>query len=306
MKAAVTTKYGAPDVIQIQDLPKPKIKDNEILIKVMAATVNSGDVRIRGLRAGGLIPFLMRLIFGWNRPKSGVQGLMFSGIIEEIGSAVDNHKVGDEVFGSAGMNMGAHAEYMKLKGKTNTLIKKPANASFNEAAALVFGGMSAIYFLERAGIKSLNKPEVLIYGATGSVGSASVEIAKHFGATVTAVCSKQGEAMAKALGADQIVIYTEQKISELNQKFDIVFDAVDKIKKKDAQSILKPGGKFVTVGGMDVAKETGGQLDFLKRLFEAGELHANIDKTYKLEEIVEAHTYVDSERKKGNVVMTIG
>lgn len=304
MKAAVTTQYGAPEVIQIQEVPKPEIKPNEVLIKVMAAAVNSGDVRIRRLDGGGVPPFLMRLIFGWKRPGNGIQGLMFSGKIEAIGNEVKDWKVGDEVYGSSGMKMGAHAEYVKMKsGKS--LHKKPENASFEEAAAIIFGGTTALYFLEKAGIKQLDKPNILIYGATGSVGTSAIEIAKHYGASVTAVCSERGEALAKSLGADTIVDYTKEDFRQLNTQYDIVFEAVGKIKKKEFKSILKPGGKFCTVGGMDVAKETGGQLALLKKLFEPGELHANIDKTYPLEDIVAAHTYVDSERKKGNVVISL-
>lgn len=305
MKAAVTTQYGAPEVIQIQDVPKPEIKPNEVLIKVKAAAVNSGDVRIRGLRAGGITPYIMKLIFGWKRPGNGIQGLMFSGIIVEVGAEVKDWNVGDEISGSSGMKMGAHAEYLKIKANQRIYLK-PENATFEEAAAIIFGGTTALYFLEKAGIDQLKKPNILIYGATGSVGTSSIEIAKYYGATVTAVCSERGEALAKSLGADAIVDYTKEDFRQLNTQFDIVFDAVGKIKKKDAKAILKPQGKFCTVGGMDVAKETGGQLALLKKLFESGELHANIDKTYPLDEIAEAHTYVDSERKKGNVVISIG
>ena len=302
MKAAITTRYGSPDVIQIQEVTKPTINDNEILIKVKASSMNSGDVRIRALNGGGVPPFVMRLIFGWKRPKSGIQGLMFSGIIEAVGSKVERHKVGDEVYGSTGMRMGAHAEYVKVKSG-GVLVKKPQNASFEEAAAIVFGGMSAIYFLEKAGIATFKNAEVMIYGATGSVGVAAVQIAKHYGARVTAVCSEKGRALVKSLGVDEIVIYTNQEYSQLGSRFDIVFDAVGKTKKKETKKILKPTGKYSTVGGMDVAKETNGQVDFLRKLFEAGELKANIDKTYPLEQIADAHRYVDSERKKGNVII---
>lgn len=305
MKAAITTRYGSPEVIQIQDVPKPTIKDNEILIKVMAASMNSGDVRIRGLNGGGVPPFVMRLIFGWKRPKSGIQGLMFAGVIEEVGSKVEGHKVGDEVYGSTGMRMGAHAEYVTVKSG-GVLVKKPHNASFEEAAAIVFGGMSAIYFLEKAGISTLKNAEVMIYGATGSVGVAAVEVAKHYDARITAVCSERGRTLVESLGVDQVVIYTDQDYSQLETRYDLVFDAVGKTKKKDAKKVLKPTGKYSTVGGMDVAKETNGQVDFLRKLFEAGELKANIDKTYPLEQIEDAHRYVDSERKKGNVVIRIG
>lgn len=304
MKAAVTTQYGAPEVIQIQDVPKPSINARELLVKVKAAAVNSGDVRIRALNGGNVPPFVMRLIFGWKKPKSGIQGLMFSGIVEEVGDQVTDFKKGDEVFGSTGMKMGAFAEYVKLKG-SDVLVHKPKNASFEEAAALPFGGMTAIHFLHKAGIQVVQKPNVLIYGATGAVGVSAIEVAKYYGAKVTAVCSERGEELVKSLGADHIVLYTQEDYRQINAQFDIVFDAVGKTKKKDVKAILKPNGKYFTVGGMDVASETREQVKLLKSLFEKGQLHANIDKSYSLDDIVDAHTYVDSERKKGNVVLRI-
>lgn len=304
MKAAVTTAYGAPEVVELQEVSKPQIKANELLIKVRAAALNSGDVRIRRLDGGGVPPFLMRLIFGWKKPKSGVQGMMFSGVVEAVGDEVKGYQIGDELMGSTGMAMGAHAEYLKVKAN-KTLYRKPLNASFEEAAAIIFGGTTALYFMEKAGIEEIDNPMILIYGATGSVGTAAIEIAKHFGATVTAVCSYRGTDLAQTLGADRMVDYTKEDFKALESQFDIIFDAVGKIKKKDSQKLLKPSGKFITVGGMDVAKETGGQLAFLKDLFEKGELHANIDQTYSLEKIAEAHAYVDSDRKKGNVVISM-
>ncbi len=304
MKAAICTAYGPPEVLKIKEVDRPLPKSDEVLVRIMSASVNSGDARIRGLRAPGIFPLVMRILFGFTKPRNPILGLMFSGIVEEIGKDVSDFKPGDLVFGSTGSKMGAHAEYATVKAE-GVVTKKPENASFEEAAALVFGGMTATYFLKKGGIESIQQPQVLIYGATGSVGTAAIEIAKHFGAHVTSVCSERGADLAKSLGSDEIVLYTQQDFRKLNTQFDIVFDAVGKTRKKDASRVLKPNGKYLTVGGMDVAKEKKEQLEFLRGLFDNGEIRANIDKTYPLEEIVEAHRYVDSERKKGNVVLKI-
>ncbi|MGA9269717.1 MAG: NAD(P)-dependent alcohol dehydrogenase [Lutimonas sp.] len=304
MKAAICTAYGPPEVLKIKEVDRPLPKSDEVLVRIMSASVNSGDARIRGLRAPGIFPLVMRILFGFAKPRNPILGLMFSGIVEEIGKDVSDFKPGDLVFGSTGSKMGAHAEYATVKAE-GVVTKKPENASFEEAAALVFGGMSATYFLRKAGVDTINEPKILIYGATGSVGTAAIEIAKHFGAHVTSVCSERGADLAKSLGSDEIVLYTQQDFRKLDTQFDIVFDAVGKTRKKDASRVLKPNGKYLTVGGMDVAKEKKEQLEFLRGLFDNGEIRANIDKTYPLEEIVEAHRYVDSERKKGNVVLKI-
>ena len=304
MKAAICTAYGPPEVLKIKEIPKPVPRDDEILVKVRSAAVNSGDARIRGLRAPGFLKFVMRILFGFSKPRNPVLGLMFSGIVEQVGKKVTGFEPGDEVYGSTGSKMGAHAEFAVMKAD-GTVKRKPENVSFEEAAALLFGGMTAIYFLEKGGISSLQEPKVLIYGATGSVGTAAVQIAKHYKAHVTSVCSERGVDLAKSLGSDEIVLYTQQDFRKLGDNFDIVFDAVGKTKKKDAAGILKSNGKYLTVGGMDVARETGNQVKFLGRLFEKGELSANIDRVYPLDEVVEAHRYVDSERKKGNVVLTM-
>jgi NADPH:quinone reductase-like Zn-dependent oxidoreductase len=286
------------------DVERPVPKDDEILVQIMSASVNSGDARIRGLRAPGILPLVMRILFGFTKPRNPILGLMFSGIVEEVGKKVSAFKPGDTVFGSTGSKMGAHAEYALVK-ENGVVTKKPEKASHEEAAALVFGGMTAIFFLRKAGIESMQDPKVMIYGATGSVGTAAVEIAKHYGAHVTSVCSERGVELAKSLGSDEIVLYTQQDFRQLDAQFDIVFDAVGKTKKKDASRILKSKEKYLTVGGMDVAKERREQVEFLRELFDKGKIRANIDKIYRLEEIVEAHRYVDSERKKGNVVLTI-
>lgn len=304
MKAAICTGYGPPEVLKIQEVSRPVPRDDEILVRVMSSSVNSGDARIRGLRAPGILPLVIRVLFGFTKPRNPILGLMFSGVVEQVGKKVTGFKPGDAIFGSTGSKMGAHAEFATVKAN-GAIAQKPEKASYEEAAALVFGGMTATFFLRKAGIESMQDPKVLIYGATGSVGTAAVEIAKHYGAHVTSVCSERGVDLAKSLGSDEIVLYTQQDFRQLDAQFDIVFDAVGKTKKKDASRILKSKGKYLTVGGMDVAKERREQVEFLREIFDKGKIRANIDKIYRLEEIVVAHRYVDSERKKGNVVLTM-
>jgi NADPH:quinone reductase-like Zn-dependent oxidoreductase len=302
MKAVICTAYGPPEVLKIAEVKKPEPKDNEVLVKVMATAVNSGDVRVRGLVVEGFMRIVMRLVLGFTRPRKPVLGTIVAGVVEEVGDKVKAFKAGDEVFASSGFKFGAYAEYIALP-ENGTIAYKPTTASFEEAAAILFGGMSALYFLEKAGIASRPNPTILIYGVTGSVGTAAVAIAKHYNADVTAVCSQQGVELAKALGSDSVVIYTEENFRQLNRKFDIVFDAVGKTKRKECNNIIRQGGRYVTVGSLDVAKETKEQMEFLKELFERGEMKANIDRTYVLDEIIEAHRYVDTGRKKGNVVV---
>lgn len=304
MKAVICTAYGPPEVLKLADVKKPRPKGNQVLVKVMATAVNSADVRVRGLVVEGFLRIVMRLVLGFTRPRKAILGTIVAGVVEEVGDKVKAFKAGDEVFASSGFKFGAYAEYIALP-ENGTIACKPKSASFEEAAAILFGGMSALYFLEKAGITSKPNPTVLIYGATGSVGTAAIAIAKHYKAAVTSVCSQEGVELAKALGSDSVVIYTQQNFQQMNRKFDIVFDAVGKTKRKECNNIINHGGRYVTVGGLDVAKETKEQMEFLKELFERGELKANIDRTYVLDEIIQAHRYVDTGRKKGNVVVKI-
>lgn len=304
MRAVICNAYGPPEVLTIQEVVKPVPKNKEVLVKVMATAVNSGDSRIRGLMVGGFMRIIMRIVLGFRGPRNPILGLVLSGVIEDVGKDVTKFKIGDEVFASTGFKMGANAQYIALSDKSTVLLK-PQNASFEEAAAIIFGGNSAIHFLNKAGIASKSNQDVLIFGATGSVGSAAVEIAKHFHAKVTSICSEAGVELCTKLGSDEIIVYTQSDFTKMDRKFDIIFDAVGKIKKKDCLHLLKPGGKYVSVDSMDVAKETTDQMELLRDLFEQDKLHANIDKIYPLEEIVEAHRYVDTGRKKSNVIIKI-
>lgn len=304
MKAVICTKYGSPSVLQLTELPKPTIKSNEILIKIKASAVNSADVRMRGLKVNGILKLIMRLVLGFKKPRNPVLGVVFSGIVEEAGTKTSQFKVGDQVFGMTGMKCGAHAEYLKQPEKA-TMILMPENATFEEAVSLLFGGTTSIYFLEKAGIKKQQGIEVLIYGASGAVGTTAVQLAKHYGAKVTAVCSQKNTDWVKTLGAQETIAYDQTDINALEKKYDIVFDTVGKVDKNILKQLTKPDGKFVTVEGLDVARVTTEQLALLKHLFEKGELQPVIDKVYPLDNIIEAHTYVDEGHKKGNVIITI-
>jgi NADPH:quinone reductase-like Zn-dependent oxidoreductase len=304
MKAVICTAYGAPEVLQVASVKKPVPKRNEILVKIKSTAVNSGDVRVRGLVVEGIMKLIMRLAVGIRKPRKPILGTVFAGVVEEIGEKVTAFEVGDEVFGMTGFQFGTYAEYLSVP-ETSTVILKPKNASFDEAAALPFGGQTAHHFLMKAGINTRNVPSVLIVGATGSVGVAAIQIAKKFTSDITAVCSTRGEKLARDLGAKDIILYDELDFRSVDRKFDIIFDAVGKTTKKECAHLLNNIGVFVTVGGLDYASETHEQLIFLKEAFEAGEYKAVIDKTFDMEDVVEAHTYVDTGRKKGNVVLRV-
>ena len=305
MKAVICPKYGPPEVLIISELPRPVPKKNEVLVKVMASTVNSGDARIRGLRVKGLMRLVMRIMLGFTKPRRPVLGTVFSGVVEQIGEAVSQFKIGDDVYGTTGLKQGCHAEYICIQEK-KVITKKPKNASFEEAAALPFGGQTAIYFLRKGKIEEIDNPQVLIYGATGSVGSAAVQIAKHYGATVTAVCSSNGKELTKtSLRADHVILYDQEDFTKISDKFDIILDAVGKTNKKQCKQLLKPSGKFLTVEGMDISSERTEYLEFLRQLFENKNYNAVIDKVFPMKLVVDAHKYVDTGRKKGNVVLKI-
>lgn len=304
MRAVICPKYGPPHVLRIDLVNRPTPKDNEILIKNIAASINSGDVRVRGLASYGILKIIMRFVLGFSKPRKPILGTVFSGIVQEVGKNVSSFKVGDEVFGTTGFNFGTHAEYIVVSDKS-IVLKKPSNATFEEAAAIPFGGQTAIHFLEKTKIAQRLSSKVLIYGGTGSVGTSAIQIVKHFKAEVTVVCSENGKVLAKELGADEIIIYEKEDFTQHPQKFDIIFDAVGKTSKKQCAHMLNHGGTYLTVGGFEVASERKEQLAFLSELFVKGNYIAVIDKIYPMDEIVEAHEYVDTGRKKGNVVLKI-
>ncbi len=304
MKAVVCSKYGPPDVLKLTEIKKPLPKDDEVLIRIKATAVNSGDVRVRGLAVSGIMRFVMRLVLGFSKPRKPILGTVLSGVVEEIGNKVKLYKPGDEVYAMTGFKFGTYSEYISLT-ENGTIALKPVKASFEESAAIIFGGSTAIHFLNKAKIGSKPNKEVLIYGATGSVGTSAIQISKYYNANVSAVCSEGGIQLARSLGADNVVDYTKDDFTKTEKKYDIIFDAVGKIKKKECLKCLFKEGIFITVGGLEVASETKDQLLFLKDLYDNNHLKAVIDKTYNIDDIVEAHRYVDTGRKKGNVVVKV-
>ena len=305
MKAVVCRAYGPPEVLVITQTDKPVPRKGEVLVKIMATAVNSADIRVRGLQVQGWLRLVMRLVLGFTKPRKPVLGTVLAGVVEATGDKVSRFKPGDEVFAITGFRFGTYASYACLP-QHGTILHKPAGSTFEEAATILFGGMTALYFLEKAGLLKRQRPRVLVYGATGSVGAAAVEIARYHQARVTSVCSEEGLPLARALGSDDIVVYTRQDFTSIGEQFDIVFDAVGKTSRKACAGLLKAGGRFVTVDGLDTARETQAQMQQLKDMFEQGALHAHIDRTYKLEEIVEAHRYADLGRKKANIAVRVG
>ncbi len=307
MKAAVCLGYGGPEQVKVMEVPMPKVGKKDVLIKVMASAVNSGDVRLRGLKVNPAMRIPLRLVLGVKKPRKPILGVALAGEIAEVGEDVRLFKVGDQVYAMMGMRFGGHGQYATLSEKS-CIGLKPAKSTYEEAAVLPFGGTTAIHFLNKAGIKS--GQEVMIYGASGAVGSSAVQVATYLGAKVTAVCSGRNTAKMIELGAREIIDYktTDIKstdIGTLSKKFDIIFDAVGKVKKNEVNHLIKEGGKFISVAGYGTALGRKSFLSLLAKMFEEGKLDAVIDRTYLLDEIVEAHRYVDQGDKTGNVAITI-
>lgn len=305
MKAIVATKYGGPEVLQLQEVQKPMPKEDEILIKVHATTVTAGDHRMRSFDVPPLFWLPARITLGFTKPKQPIYGMELAGEVEAIGKDVTRFKAGDQVFASTlTENFGAHAEYKCLPENAMIAIK-PADITYEEAAALPIGVTTALRLLRKGNtLANVRGQKVLIYGASGSLGTYAVQLAKHFGANVTGVCSTSNLDMVKALGADQVIDYTREDVSAIEERYEVIFDTVGKFPKSKASKLLAPNGSFVTIARLD-SRERLENLVFIKELIEAGELKAVIDRCYPLERMVEAHCYVDAGHKKGNVVITV-
>jgi NADPH:quinone reductase-like Zn-dependent oxidoreductase len=321
VKAIVYHRFGPPDVLELAEIPKPTPGDREVLVKVRATTVTAADWRARSLEVPPGFGFAARLVFGFSRPRRPILGMELSGDVEAVGKDVRRFKPGDPVFASTGFRMGCYVEYRCL-AEDGELAPKPRSLSYEEAAAMTFGGVTALRFFRSGRIRSGD--EVLVNGASGACGTAAVQLAKHFGARVTGVCSTANLELVKSIGADRVIDYTKEDFTQSGDRYDIIMDTAGTAPYARSERSLKKGGRLLLVLGSlpdmlrtpwvsmttdkkiiaGAAGEGAEDLRFLANLAESGRYRPIIDRRYSFEQIVEAHRYVDTGRKRGNVVLT--
>ncbi|PKQ20114.1 MAG: NAD(P)-dependent alcohol dehydrogenase [Actinobacteria bacterium HGW-Actinobacteria-6] len=305
MKAAICTRYGPPEVLQVEELATPVPRKNEVRVRIGATAVTSSDTYVRGLRLSPVYRILGRLALGWNGPRQPVLGMVLSGVVDSVGANVRSFKVGDRVFGFNRHRFGTYAQYVCWP-QGGLLAPRPANLTDEEAAAIPYGGLLAAHFLRKAGVRAGQR--VLVFGASGAVGTSAVQLARHLGAEVTGVCSSANVALVASLGATRVIDYTGEDFVDRPERYDVVLDAVGKRKSASAlrrcRHVLAPGGTCVSVddGSPKLRRE---DLVLLGELAEKGAIKPVIDRTYALEDIVDAHTYVDTGHKRGNVIVSV-
>jgi NADPH:quinone reductase-like Zn-dependent oxidoreductase len=308
MKAIVCTKYGPPEVLQLKEVEKPVPRKNEVCIKIFATAVTASDCIVRGFKIPIWHPtgLMMGLALGFTKPRNSILGMVLAGDVESVGKDVKRFKKGDQVYGMTGLGFGTYTEY-KCMSEKGCLVKKPSQVSYEEAAAVAYGGILAGHFLKKGDIQSRQK--VLIYGASGAIGTTAVQLAKYFGAEVTGVCSTMNLELVKSLGADTVIDYTKKDLISRGERYDFILDAVGKSKssklKLQCKKALTKNGKYISVDNGN-PKSLTEYLVLVNELIEAGHFKVVIDRRYPLEQIVEAHRYVDKGHKKGNVVITVG
>lgn len=317
MKAVIYSQYGSPEVLRLQDVERPTPKANEVLVRIIATAVNSGDVRLRKAD-----PFAVRFVFGLRNPRIRILGSVLSGEVESVGKKVKLFKIGDQVFGHTDMSFGAYAEYICVP-EDGSLALKPLAISHHEAAVIPFGGVTALHFMKKALIKQNQK--ILIVGASGAVGSAAVQLAKWYGASVTAVCSASNIELVKSIGADNVIDYAKQDFTRNGETYDLIFDAVNTISvSRSLRSLTKNGKMILSAAGLwemiqalwisftsqrqvitGVISHKKEDILFFKELVDSSKYKPVIDRTYLLNQIAEAHAYVEKGHKKGNVAIEV-
>jgi len=305
MNAVVCTRYGPPEVLRLAERPTPAPRANEVRIRIAATAVTSSDTYVRGLALSPVYKVMARLALGWRAPRRPVLGMVLSGTVDAVGPSVTSFAPGDPVFGFDRRRFGTYAQYVCWP-EDALLAPRPTNLTDAEAAALPYGGLLALHFLRKAGIKAGQR--VLVFGASGAVGTSAVQLARHFGADVTGVCSTANLALVTSLGAAHVVDYTAEDFAQGSARYDLIFDAVGKRKSTEAlkhcRRVLAPGGACISVddGTPHLRRE---DLQLVAQLAAAGELRPVIDRTYSLDDIAQAHTYVDKGHKRGNVIVAV-